>query len=268
MSLSNVFFDIARVDVCSVVSGSPNGQFKAVLSKLNNLHAKNSFSFAIILGDVFSVPGSSPDEDSEDVQLLLRGEIKVALPTYFTLGTQPLPQAIQQRIDDNDGEVCENLFYLGKRSTLSTSEGVKIVALGGRLDAGITGISREQKLPFYSEQDAATLKGANYADLLLTQEWPEGAVAGQEGLKSLAKLADGLRPRYHLICGGDKFVEREPYRNPKREKDSPDAPESITRLIALADYGNANKAKVSFRAQLAFVVKLIKSVDVCLQFES
>lgn len=196
---------------------------------------------------MFTSPTSTnPNDDNEDIQRLLRGEIKVELATYFTLGVQPLPDIVQKRIDDNAGEVCENLFFLGKRSTLSTSEGLKIVALGGRLDANLTGPSKEQKLPFYSEQDAASLKGANYADLLLTQEWPEGVVKGEEGtgVKPLAKLADGLRPRYHFVVGGDRFYEREPYRNAVREKDGEGASETISRFIALADYGNVKKAKV------------------------
>ena len=37
---------------------------------------------------------------------------------------------------DSGGEVCNNLFFLGRKGVLVTSEGVRIVILGGREGSG------------------------------------------------------------------------------------------------------------------------------------
>ncbi|KAJ6262564.1 hypothetical protein Dda_3375 [Drechslerella dactyloides] len=246
-----------------IVVGNPGGAFPAILSKLSTLHKKNSFSFAIVIGNLFPSPESLSDTENDSIASLLRGNIEVALPVYFTLGTHPFPDSIQDKIDRDAGEVCENLFFLGKRATLTTSDGVKIVALGGRLDASLSGASKESKFPFYSEQDASILHGANSADLLITGEWPEGVATGSKvsiadesremqkgGNRAVQKLSQTLRPRYHFVSGGGGFYEREPYRNEVREKDGVNATELVTRFIAVADYGNAAKAKWMYAFKL------------------
>src|ERR1700753_1004424 len=76
-------------------------------------------------------------------------------------------------IPSNIQQICPNLHFLGKRSTTKTSEGIKIVTLGGRLDETIVGgLSKEQYLPFHTVGDAKALHGANSADILLTTTWP------------------------------------------------------------------------------------------------
>lgn len=85
---------------------------------------------------------------------------------------------------------------------LVTSEGVRIVVLGGRLRSGEgagvgegegeeggeaqegqggkeggegqTGGKDDTTSPWYTPAEASSLKGANSADILLTYEWPEG----------------------------------------------------------------------------------------------
>ncbi|KAK6340607.1 hypothetical protein TWF696_008932 [Orbilia brochopaga] len=240
-----------------IVVGNPGGAFPEILSKLSSLHKKNSFSLAIVLGNLFPSPETLSDADNDTIASLLRGGIEVALPVYFTLGTHPFPDLIQDKIDRDAGEVCENLFFLGKRGTLTTSDGIKIVALGGRLDATLSGASKESKFPFYSEQDASILHGANFADILITGDWPEGvtnncsrvAVPDESrevqngGNRAVQKLSQFLRPRYHFVSSGGRFYERAPYKNEVREKDGESATELVTRFIAVADYGNAAKAK-------------------------
>ncbi|KAF3220716.1 hypothetical protein TWF106_006137 [Orbilia oligospora] len=246
-----------------IIVGNPSGAFPAILSKLSALSKKNTFSFAIVLGNLFPSPESLSDDTISSISSLLRGGIEVPFPVYFTLGTHPFPDSIQDKIDNNAGEVCENLFFLGKRSTLTTSDGVKIVTLGGRLDPTLSGASKEQKFPFYSEQDASALRGANFADILVTGDWPEGVSTGskvsmssetqevQKGAnKPVQRLAQTLRPRYHFVSGGGGFYEREPYKNEVREKDGQDASELVTRFIALADYGNEAKAKWMYAFKL------------------
>ncbi|KAI5838398.1 CwfJ C-terminus 1-domain-containing protein-like protein [Morchella snyderi] len=254
-----------------LVIGATNGRFIEAFTKATALHTKNNFSLALLLGDLFAAPGT-PDvpSDTENIQKLLRGEIKVPLPTYFGLGRHSLPPSVREKIASS-GEVCENLFFLGKKTVLNTSEGVRIVALGGRLDANIqtdakvagagagvgTGAGSEAAdLPYYSPQDAKTLKGCNSADLLLTYDWPAdiergsavplpaalGGGGGGGGNPSIAELAMMIRPRYHFAPAGAAFWEREPYRNVVREKDGK-GEVRVTRFLGVGDWGNEAKAK-------------------------
>ncbi|CAI4216327.1 unnamed protein product [Parascedosporium putredinis] len=155
-----------------LILGGVNGQLKAAFGKIAALQTKNNFSLLLITGNLFG------EDDDDDVTALLNGEISVALPTYFTVGTTALPPRICQKVEA-DEEICENLHFLGKRSVTKTSEGVRIVALGGVLDETIVaGLSTEQHLPLHTAQDATSLKGAQSADILLTTMWPQGIMKG------------------------------------------------------------------------------------------
>lgn len=100
---------------------------------------------------------------------------------YFALGTNPLPAKVVEKLESNNGELCPNLYFLGKRTTIKTSEGIRIVALGGTLDPNLAvGTSKDNYTPFYSGGDASALKGANTADILITSEWPFGVETGSK----------------------------------------------------------------------------------------
>jgi Protein similar to CwfJ C-terminus 1/Protein similar to CwfJ C-terminus 2 len=229
------------------VVGDIDGRFSEVFPKISNLHAKNQFSFAIILGNLFA----HPDHDAkytETIANLLSGQIKVPLPTYFSLGKHPLPEAVIEKLEKDAGEVCENLYFLGKKTTLTTSEGVKIVALGGQLDTSITG-SSDKYTPFHSQDDAKALRGANSADLLITTDWPTDVRRGSKveckdttALEdpSISELCTILKPKYHFSPSVNAFYEREPFFFDKTE-DTGLRP--ITRFLSLAGFGNAQKAK-------------------------
>ena len=238
--------------------GATNGRFVEAFKKVATLHAKNNFSLSLLTGDLFSDPSLTPPEESANIASLLRGDVAIPLPTYFTLGKYPLPSPVREKLSRSQGEVCENLFFLGKKSVLSTSEGIRIVALGGRLEPALVssglaeGNEDAEELPFYSVRDAKGLKGANDADLLLTYEWPEGVSnksavpttsSRLPGSGAIAELATALRPRYHFAAGGEEFWEREPYRN-LPAKDEGSEPVKITRFLGIADWGNPGKAKV------------------------
>ncbi len=233
------------------------GRFKEVFDKISKLHAKNAFSLAIVLGDLFPEPLETSSEDEDNLTALLNGEITIPLPTYFTLGKHPLPQQVVDRFEGSDDEICPNLYFLGKRSTTKTSEGIRIVTLGGSLDPEITaGLSKDKHLPFHTEGDAKALHGANTADILVTSKWPasvrsrsnvklpEGA---EESLSSagaeqcIADLCSALKPRYCFSTSDSIFYEREPFFHISKE-DQPDT-SSITRFISLAAYGNPAKQK-------------------------
>ncbi|KAI9171463.1 CWF19-like protein mug161 [Paramyrothecium foliicola] len=234
-----------------IVLGSLNGQLEAALAKLATLHAKNQFTLAILTGDVFSA-----SSDDETVDSLLGGKLEIPLPTYFTVGVNPLPPRIAAKVEA-DEEICHNLHFLGKRSVVKTSEGVRIVALGGQLDTNlVAGQSKEQHLPFHSADDAKTLRGANNADILLTSSWPANVWAGSKvaldptqqasisSTEGIADLCATLRPKYHFSASpGPFFYEREPFVIPAVE--DTDAP-SVTRFISMAPYGNEAKAKAIY----------------------
>ncbi|KAK2600265.1 hypothetical protein QQS21_004984 [Conoideocrella luteorostrata] len=234
-----------------IVLGSLNGQLEPVLKKLASLHSKNHFSLAILTGDVFT-----PSTDDATISALLDGTLEVPLPTYFTIGTHSLPRPISSKIE-SDEEICHNLHFLGKRSTTKTSDGLRIVTLGGFLDTNVVGgQSKEQHLPFHTEDDAKGLKGANSADILITSMWPSNIWNGSKvvlepsqqaavkSTQSIAELCAALKPRYHLSASPEAFFyEREPFVHPSN---SDAEPPWITRFISMAPFGNDAKAKAMY----------------------
>lgn len=153
-----------------------------------------------------------------------------------------------ERLDAQDGEVCENLFFLGKRAITKTSEGLRIINLGGVLDASVTaGLSKDNYLPYHTEGDAKALHGANHADLLVTFSWPASIQNNSRllqqmplrevsGEQCLADLCSALKPRYHL-SSSEIFCEREPFLHLSSEGQPERA--SITRFISLAPCNNS-----------------------------
>ncbi|KAI1763194.1 CwfJ C-terminus 1-domain-containing protein-like protein [Hypoxylon sp. FL1150] len=234
-----------------IVFGSVNGKLELAFQKLATLHQKQSFAFAIVTGDLFSV-----DQDQESLSRLLDGKIQVPLSTYFTVGTTPLPEKVVERVE-KDEDVCENLHFLGKRSVTNTSDGIRIVALGGALNTTIDGgPSKEQHLPWHTADDAKILRGANSTDILLTACWPSGVwtdtskqltpenQATIANTDEIADLCSTLKPRYHFAAAPSEFFfEREPFFHPAA---TIDADVLVTRFISLAPFGNAAKAKAMY----------------------
>ena len=230
-----------------MVIGSITGEFAAVLSKLSALNSKNAFSLAIVVGNLFADP-----EDDDAVNLLLRGSYDIPLPTYFGAGSHALPTKVVEKLESTAGELCPNLFYIGKRSIFKTSEGLKIAALGGILNPETrTGTSEDKYLPFYTEGDARALHSAKTADVLITYEWPKSIRNGSKATLSaeeepvsqacVADLCSALKPRYHFSTSNNTFFEREPFYHETFDSSSNDR--SVTRFISLAAFGNPKKAK-------------------------
>lgn len=220
---------------------------RAVFQKLGALHAKNNFALAIVAGNLFAEAADEPD-----VQALIDGDINVPLPTYFALGSRPLPSAVVNKLESSHDELCHNLFFLGKRTTTKTSEGLRIVALGGQLDAdATTDQSKSKYTPVYGEVDAKTLRGATTADILVTSEWPEGiqkrskvdfnSDAQPQTRQCIADLDVVLKPKYHFSTSSATFYEREPFFH--APSDETDNLYPMTRFISLAAYGNPHKQK-------------------------
>ena len=226
------------------------GKFE-VFEKISKLHAKNAFSLALVLGDLFADPATASTEDDDSLLSLLNGKITIPLPTYFTVGKHALPPSVLEKLE-SDEDVCENLYYLGKRSTTKTSEGLRIVALGGTLDTGLTAVSKDRFLPIHTEGDTKALHGTNSADILVTSNWPSSirsnsAVKSPEGAREpvyeqgVADLCSALKPRYHFSTSDEFFYEREPFFHLTSDG-KPDT-ESITRFLSLAGFNNPAKQK-------------------------
>jgi Protein similar to CwfJ C-terminus 1/Protein similar to CwfJ C-terminus 2 len=226
-----------------------NGKFDQVFQKLVALHSKTQFSLAIIAGNLFGDSDETTNEDVEKLSKLLKGEIKLPLPTYFGLGNHAFPEKAVFKLEESAGELCPNLFFLGRKSTTKTSDGLRIVSLGGSLDSEHESTKNEFSTK-YSENDAKLLRGAIHADILVTREWPEHITKGSKvdfpleampranGL--ISDLCTILKPKYHFSTSPKAFYEREPFFHISEEKKETF---QITRFISLAQFGNADKQK-------------------------
>lgn len=243
-----------------IVVGAPKGRFVEVFTKLGALHAKSNFACALIIGDFFKSPSEDGSTD-EDVERLLRGEITVPLMTYIMLGSQSLPEAVISKIEENDGQICENLVFLGKRGICKTSEGIRLTTVGGQHDPSTKGATYQfpttKYVPLYSATDCQSLKGVVAPDIFTSSDWPAGieaqAPTPPTAIPSpstwISHAAQLLRPRYHFVPGGDTFYERAPYVNERHKNDqTPDR--RFTRFIALADFSNPAKAKALYAFSL------------------
>jgi hypothetical protein len=100
---------MTSVRVRVLVLGSASGRLKDVFTKLSSLNAKaGPFDVVLCLGDLFG------DED-EYFQQLVSGEVEIPVSTYFTIGRKELPESIRMLVG-HGGQVCDNLFFLGKSS--------------------------------------------------------------------------------------------------------------------------------------------------------
>lgn len=233
-----------------VVIGGVNSAFKEVFTKLQKLQPKQNFSFAIIVGDLFR--GGSDSGDDEAISALLQGKITIPLPTYFTVGNHTIPQSVIEKLEKDD-EVCPNLYFLGRRGTLTTSEGIKIVALGGKweLKAALVPGVNEKYLPQYTDFDCKSLYKTETADILITNQWPKSVQNGSkaladsstpiEGVHCLADLCSTLKPRYHFSSSALFFYEREPFFHLPVEDDS--GIKHVTRFLNLAPFSTSSKQK-------------------------
>lgn len=229
----------------SIVIGNVNGQLSEVFSKVAALHAKNSFTFALIAGNLFPNPESVTEAEAAEISKLLDGQIEVPIPTYFTIGTHGLPAQVITKLESNDGELCANLTVLGRRVSIKTPDGFKIVAVGGTHAQGLDQTMNQYE-PIYTDEDLSTLaKDVSNADILVTSDWPAAIQNGSKaesraetpkGVQGIADLCTALKPRYHFSASA-AFYEREPFAH------TGPTPRWVTRFISLAPYGNAQKSK-------------------------
>ncbi|KAK5709868.1 hypothetical protein LTR17_019372 [Elasticomyces elasticus] len=229
-----------------VVVGAVNGRLTDVFAKLTTLHTKQNFTFCVIAGDLCANPDTATDANREDLAKLLRGDIIVPFTTYFAIGRQKLPAEVIDVLEKNHGELCPNLSVLERKSSMKTSEGFRIVAVGGANSSITDEAGVSQYASVYTDGDAqAAGKGFASADILVTSDWPAHVLDGAKNrytttlppsTDSIAELCVSLKPRYHFSASNSHY-EREPFFH-----NGPVA-RLITRFISLAPFGNAAKEK-------------------------
>lgn len=166
-------------------------------------------------------------------------------------------------MDDEGGELCENVTYLGKKGLFTTTSGLTVGYLSGK--------DGEDKDDFshFSKSDVQSLtekiiSTPNFTgiDILITSVWPRGVssygtelVANPtEDSSNVAQLAAVLKPRYHFSALEGIAYERNPYRNHKMLSGRTS---HVSRFVALATVGNKEKGKYLY----AFNIVPMKYID-------
>lgn len=144
---------------------------------------------------------------------------------------------------EENGELCSNLTYLGKRGIYTASSGVKIAYLSG------TEAPSSNELHF-DKDDIELVKNAALAstlasdfrgvDILMTSQWPKGIDPTQDDSASalISFLSTQIRPRYHFCGLNGKHYEHLPFRVPANECTQL---QLSTRFISLAEFGSKSK---------------------------
>lgn len=231
----------------SLFAGDIDGKLSEFFGKVGELNKKHNFAFVVVAGNLLAK--AEEDEDGAvELRKLLRSEIAVPVTTYFSLGNRPLPPTAIERLEANDGELCTNLYLLGRKTTVKTSEGFKVVALGGKYSYGADEPMNPYEASFNDIDAQTAAKELDQADILITSDWPARISDGSKALykdkaplgrQCVADLCTRLKPRYHF-SSSQQFYEREPFFQPG------DSPRHITRFISLAPFGNAEKAKALY----------------------
>jgi hypothetical protein len=223
---------------------------RGAFAKFAKAQAHSKCSFAVVVGDLFG-DGSSEDE-SEQIIALLNGSLDVPLPTYFSVGNNPLPQLIVEKLEIAD-EVCPNLIFLGRKGTMKTSEGIRIACLGGKMmvaSASTDSSPLNKYSPHYTLADARGLHGAHSVDILITNQFPQGILNGShtqisdnirsiEGERCISDLCATLKPRYHFSSSPESWFKREPFAQPA-DYESTDH-KSVVFFESLASFAKSSK---------------------------
>jgi len=199
-------------------------------------------------------PRAEDDEVPEAVAAYMTGEKKAPIPTFFLGGWGRGARAALAAQAAGKG----NVWHLG-RSGIRDVLGMKVAFLDGTYDGVVSTQPAADEDPaarHYSKTDVEALSvlasQATDVDFFLTAEWPRGVAAAVPGGKeklpegvagcsdggsaAVARLAEELRPRYHIA--GGPFWQRNPYLNRDMGTGS-----HVTRFISLAEVDNGKKQR-------------------------
>lgn len=120
----------------------------------------------------------------------------------------------------NDGEICSNLTYLGRRGLYTVSSGLKIAYVSGIESTD----SESNSISNFKVDDVKSVANACLAsnhtagdyrgvDILVTSQWPSGAKEdAKHSSDLLAWLSSEIKPRYHFCGLNDSYFESAPFR--------------------------------------------------------
>lgn len=181
------------------------------------------------------------------------------MPTYILGPNSEENSHLYENLQN--GEICPNLTYLGRRGLYTSSTGVKIAYVSG-LEAKDDEKSSEWS---FKSDDIKAVANACVAsnntvgdyrgvDVLMTSQWPEGVREKEPNTsRQLSLLSAEIKPRYHFCGRNGDYFEPPPYRNAPRPNSQY---ELATRLIALAGVGNAEKKKWIYAFNIVPVDKM------------
>lgn len=239
-----------------LITGDVDGNFKQFFTRIENINKKSGpFDLLLVAGEFFS------ETNNDELEAYKNGFKQVPCPTYILGPTNPNSQKYFDSLTLDNGEICSNLIYLGKRGLYKTTSGLKIAYL-----SGIEVADGDVKPWNFNRDDVVALRDACVAskiggefrgvDILVTSQSPEqsgGLETKVVPSKLISWLALQIKPRYH-ICGlSDLYYERAPYRVPKDDTTMLDL---ATRLIIMAGVTNTKKAKYIYAANLLPVEKM------------
>ncbi|XP_025896473.1 CWF19-like protein 1 [Nothoprocta perdicaria] len=238
--------------------GDVEGRLEALFARVRAVQARSGrFDMLLCVGSFFSAAAAAEWEE-------YRAGTKTApIPTYV-LGAND-EDTVRYFPDVSGCELAENITYLGRRGVFSGTSGLQIAYLSG------TEAQHEPALASaFTAKDAAELTasllsapGFRGVDILLTSPWPRdvarfGNSPGEIDTKKcgsalISNLAASLKPRYHFAALEKTYYERVPYRNHTVLQE---APQHVSRFIALADVGNTSKKKYLYAFSIVPMSKM------------
>ncbi|XP_013105082.2 CWF19-like protein 1 homolog [Stomoxys calcitrans] len=240
-----------------LVCGDVRGRFKQMFQRVESINKKaGPFEILLCVGDFFS----TDEKQNEELIAYRNGHKNIPVPTYI-LGPNN-EKSLEFYKDIEDGEICSNLTYLGKRGLYTLSSGTKIAYLSGIEKPNgakdedyyfqLDDIEAVRNSCLVNKSSASDYRGV---DILLTSQWPYGVAeeGNSNASKLIAFLCRDIKPRYHFCGLSQKYYEPAPYR---LKSDQITQLELCTRFISLADVGNSNKHKYIYALSLTPVEKM------------
>uniref|UniRef100_A0A183BJU8 CwfJ_C_1 domain-containing protein n=1 Tax=Globodera pallida TaxID=36090 RepID=A0A183BJU8_GLOPA len=229
-------------------AGEVNGKFAQLSARIKTINQKcGPFDALFCVGEFFGA-------DEEQNKSVLDGELQFPLPTYI-LG--PCCPSTAVNFPAESSELSQSLTFLGRKGILTTANGLSVAYFSGieaKSDNDQHQQQGETKAFEFNQKSVDDLlspisanSGFLGVDLLLTSVWPTDVwthstnqpASQPEGSKLVARLAAGLRPRYHFAGRGIHY-ERSPYRN---HRILIETTQHVTRFIGLSSMDNVKKEK-------------------------
>lgn len=140
------------------------------------------------------------------------------MPTYILGPNKSEHSKYYDGLDD--GEICPNLTFLGRRGLYTVSSGMKIAYVSGLESQD----SNASSMSSFKVDDVKAVANACLAsnntsgeyrgiDILISSQWPSGARDNETNASELLSwLCTEIKPRYHFCGFNDSYFEPAPFR--------------------------------------------------------